>query len=97
MNFFKSQNEGGNTSAARAKNGGTPGAGFFPTIGSHSATATPTTALSEHSYAIGTTGLNQSRQHQENILNHMKATMDPDIYANQQQHQQQQQPPNQRR
>lgn len=93
MNFFKSQNEGNNAAVPRPKSAGTAGAGFFPSIGSHSATATPTTALSEHSYAMGTTGLNQNRQQQENILDHMKASMDSNIQEQQQQQQQQQRAP----
>ncbi|AGO12867.1 AaceriADL389Wp [[Ashbya] aceris (nom. inval.)] len=49
--------------------------GFFP---SFTHTATPTTALSENSYAIGTTGLNAGKQ--ENILTHMKEMNRQDSY-----------------
>lgn len=50
---------------------------FQASLSSQTATATPTTAISEHSYAIGTTGLHQSGQQQEDVLSHMKASMDP--------------------
>ncbi|AET41290.1 serine/threonine protein kinase SCH9 Ecym_7473 [Eremothecium cymbalariae DBVPG len=50
--------------------------GFFPSFTTH--TATPTTALSENSYAMGTTGLHSGSQ--EDVLTHMKAMNRQDSY-----------------
>lgn len=79
MNFFsKPQHDNGQE---RPKS--STSSNFFPSLSSHTVTATPTTAVSDHSYAFGTTGLNQSGQQQENVLMHMKASMDQKRNADQ--------------
>lgn len=66
MNFFGMKTQPQNTGSDRSKSTMT---GLFPTFTSQ--TATPTTAISGNSYAIGTTGLGTDNQ--ENVLNQMKA------------------------
>lgn len=81
MNFFGSKsssaNPGDDSDTRNSSNGssstikmaGNAGTGFFPNFTSQ--TATPTTAVSQNSYAMGTTGIAS-----ENVLSHMKAMND---------------------
>lgn len=79
MNFFGSRagnagdsenrNSSNNSSAASQAPVSNMGSGFFPSFTSQ--TATPTTAVSQNSYAMGTTGITS-----ENVLSHMKAMND---------------------
>ncbi|QLL32478.1 hypothetical protein HG536_0C06470 [Torulaspora globosa] len=76
MNFFGSKSSG-NADEGDSKHGSSGnsstnmnrGSGFFP--GFTSQTATPTTAVSQSAYAMGTTGIPS-----ENLLSHMKAMND---------------------
>ncbi|QLQ79998.1 hypothetical protein HG537_0C06470 [Torulaspora globosa] len=76
MNFFGSKSSGtgdeGDSKHSSSGNSSTNmnrGSGFFP--GFTSQTATPTTAVSQSAYAMGTTGIPS-----ENLLSHMKAMND---------------------
>ena len=62
MNFFGKQQQQGQTNQQQTKISINTSQGFFPKFGSQ--TATPTTAVSSNSYAMGTTGLSQ-----ENMMN----------------------------
>lgn len=77
MNFFGSKSSSANTDESDSKSSSTSGnnstvgrnAGFFPNFTSQ--TATPTTAVSQSAYAMGTTGILS-----EDVLAHMKAMND---------------------
>lgn len=76
MNFFGSKSSSGNPDESDIKNGPIGGSGstvsrsgFFPNFKSQ--TATPTTAVSQSAYAMGTTGISS-----EDVLAHMKAMND---------------------